>query len=66
MDLIKFKSIINDLFNKETRPLPNYTLIKNAFDYVDIKKDGIIDLNEWLRAFALTAVKIILSHLNPF
>jgi hypothetical protein len=64
MDLIKFKSIINDLFKRETRPLPNYTLVKTAFDYVDIKKDGIIDLNEWLRAFAVTSVRLIIKNIN--
>jgi len=58
MDLVKFKNIINDLFQKETRPLPNFNLIKSAFDYVDIKKDGLIDLNEWQRAFAAVGVKL--------
>ncbi len=57
MDLVKFKNIINDLFKRETRAIPNFSLIKSAFDYLDIKKDGIIDLNEWLRSFATTRVR---------
>jgi Ca2+-binding EF-hand superfamily protein len=56
MDLIKFKNIICDLFKRETRSTPNFALIKNAFDYIDIKKDGLIDINEWSRAFAMTKV----------
>jgi len=46
-----------DLFEKDSRPAPNYTLIKNAFEYIDIRKDGIIDMNEWLKAFTFTEVK---------
>jgi Ca2+-binding EF-hand superfamily protein len=47
-----------DLFEKDSRPSPNYTLIKNAFEYIDIRKDGLIDMNEWLKAFTFTEVKI--------
>lgn len=26
---------------------PTYPIIKDLFDTVDIRKDGIIDMNEW-------------------
>jgi hypothetical protein len=56
MDLNKFKQIISDLYERETKPIPNFALIKNAFDYFDLRKDGIIDMNEWLKAFSNTQV----------
>lgn len=31
--------------------LPNYPIIKDLFDHIDIKKDGIIDLTEWSKTF---------------
>ena len=31
------------------KPLPNFTLIKNAFDTIDLRKDGMIDINEWCK-----------------
>jgi hypothetical protein len=52
MDLNKFKSLINDLYTRESSPLPNFSLVKHAFDFVDIRKDGNVDLNEWLRTFS--------------
>ena len=34
----------------EEKPLP-YPIIKDLFDTIDIRKDGIIDLNEWHQTF---------------
>ncbi len=30
---------------------PAYSIIKDLFDTIDIRKDGIIDLNEWQQTF---------------
>ena len=27
--------------------LPTYPVIKDLFDTIDIRKDGILDINEW-------------------
>ena len=51
IDLYKFKNIINDMFIKDEAKIPSFTLIKNAFDEIDLRKDGILDLNEWCKAF---------------
>jgi len=59
LDFNKFKQIILDLFEKDSRPAPNFALIKNAFEYIDIRKDGLIDMTEWLKAFTFTEVRII-------
>ena len=51
MDFSKFKSIINELYTKENRPVPNFAMMKNCFDYLDLRKDGLIDLIEWSNVF---------------
>lgn len=56
MDFTKFKQILTDLYERESRTCPNFALMKNAFEYVDLRKDGLIDMNEWLKAFSMTEV----------
>ena len=51
LDFSEFKAMICELYSKESRPQPNFALMKNAFDFLDLRKDGVIDLNEWNRAF---------------
>ena len=31
--------------------IPSYPVIKDLFDTIDIRKDGIIDLSEWQQTF---------------
>ena len=52
IDFEQFKNIIFDMYYRNEQNLPNFTLIKNAFDACDLRKDGIIDINEWCKAFA--------------
>lgn len=33
--------------------IPSYPVIKDLFDTIDIRKDGIIDLSEWQQTFGL-------------
>jgi len=28
--------------------VPGFSIIKDVFDFIDIRKDGIIDKNEWM------------------
>ena len=51
IDFDKFKNIIFDMYFKNEEKSPSFTLIKNVFDEIDLRKDGILDLNEWLKAF---------------
>jgi Ca2+-binding EF-hand superfamily protein len=51
MDFDKFKILIFDMYSKEEIKIPPFTLIKNAFDEIDLRKDGILDLNEWCKTF---------------
>ena len=52
IDFDRYKNIIYDMYNREEAKLPNFTLIKNSFDEIDLRKDGVIDMNEWCKAFA--------------
>ena len=62
MDFVKFKSIINELYTKENRPVPNFAMMKNCFDYIDLRKDGLIDLVEWSNVFGNVRGKLDLSR----
>ena len=52
IDFDRYKNIIYDMYNRDEAKLPNFTLIKNSFDEIDLRKDGVIDMNEWCKAFA--------------
>ena len=52
IDFDKFKNIIFDMYFKNEEKSPSFTLIKIVFDEIDLRKDGILDLNEWSKAFA--------------
>ena len=52
IDFEKFKNIIFDMYSRDNLGLPNFILIKNAYDALDLRKDGIIDIKEWCIAFA--------------
>ena len=59
-----FKKLINELYEKEnTHPKLSHLTIKSLFDYIDIRKDGIIDQNEWLKTFGMTEVKYFIIKL---
>ena len=51
MDFDKFKNLISDMYSRDEMKMPSFTLIKNAFDEIDLRKDGILDINEWCKAF---------------
>ena len=40
------------MYSRENQKLPNFSLVKNAYDTLDLRKDGIIDIKEWCIAFA--------------
>ena len=60
IDFDKFKKIIIDLYKRDGRsyPLPPYSILKSMYDFIDIRKDGIIDLNEWSKTFGSFPGKI--------
>ena len=52
IDFEKFKNVIFDMYIRNKQQPPNFILIKNAYDTLDLRKDGIIDIKEWCIAFA--------------
>jgi len=52
IDFDIFKKIIYDMYKREEKKEPNYSVMKYTYDYIDIRKDGVIDLNEWNKIFA--------------
>ncbi len=32
--------------------LPAFSIIKDLFDFIDVKKDGVIDKDEWCQTFS--------------
>ena len=52
IDFVKFKTIIGEMYSRENQKLPTFALVKNAYDTLDLRKDGIIDIKEWCIAFA--------------
>ena len=61
MDFVQFKSIIYELYTKENKQIPNFAMIKNCFDYIDLRKDGLLDLVEWSNVFGNLSGKLDLS-----
>jgi hypothetical protein len=51
LDFENYKNLIYDMYKRDNKEVPNFTLIKNSYDIIDIRKDGIIDSNEWMRSF---------------
>ena len=54
IDFEQFKKIIFELYFKERRKEPNYPMLKAIYDFIDVRKDGVIDFNEWNKIFAIT------------
>ena len=62
IDFQKYKNIILELYTKNEQELPNFALIKNTFDYIDLRKDGIIDYHEWNKAFSMMSGKLDMNN----
>lgn len=60
MTLEKYKNMVYELYKKESRTLPNYSIIKNSFEFLDLRKDGVLDINEWSKSFTLAQVNTLL------
>ncbi len=65
IDFDKFKKIVYDVYKREVQPMPSYPVMKYVYDYIDIRKDGIIDLNEWSKVFAQAEGKLDVSNVRP-
>jgi len=56
----QFTQMVTKLSQLAREDVPSFPLIKDMFDFIDIRRDGIIDQNEWMQSFRLIEVlKII-------
>ena len=62
IDFQKYRNLIVDLYKRNEQEIPNFTLIKNTFDTIDLRKDGIIDYKEWSKSFSMISGKLDLAY----
>ena len=53
IDFEKYKNLIFDMYTRNRQEIPNFILIKNSYDALDLRKDGIIDIKEWCIAIMI-------------
>ncbi len=58
MDFDKFRTIVCEMYVRDGKKTPNFALLKTTFDFIDLRKDGIIDMNEWANCFGKTMGKL--------
>lgn len=49
--MAQFLKLVHKLGTYANEAPPSYAIIKDLFDLIDIRKDGHIDLSEWLQTF---------------
>ena len=59
----QFNKFIMNLCTISGEEPPSFSIIKDLFDFIDIRKDGIIDLNEWMQTFKMIEVNFLSSLL---
>ena len=57
--------MVMDMYRRDLRQGPNFALIKNAYDALDLRKDGVIDMNEWTNSFGRNMGKLDLLKVSP-
>ena len=65
IDFDKFKKIVYDIYARENKQVPSYSVMKYVYDYIDVRKDGVIDLNEWNKIFAKAEGKLDITEAKP-
>jgi len=48
-----FSKLVNRAHELSGDKAPSYPVIKDLFDGIDIRKDGVIDLHEWQQTFGV-------------
>ena len=46
-----FSDLLKKLSELNKEPLPSFSVLKDLFDIIDIRKDGVLDMREWLNTF---------------
>jgi Ca2+-binding EF-hand superfamily protein len=64
LDFNEYQSMICDLFRRESLNEPNFALIKNSFDFIDQRKNAVLELNEWIRTFSQVKSDLDINEAN--
>ena len=56
--------MICDLYRRDSLNEPNFALIKNSFDFLDQRKNGVLELNEWIRTFSQVKSDLDIKETN--
>jgi hypothetical protein len=46
-----FSNLVTKVHQLGSLPVPAYPVLKDLFDVIDIRQDGLIDLTEWQQTF---------------
>ncbi len=60
----QFNSFIVHLSQLAREEVPPFPIIKDLFDFIDIRKDGALDMNEWMHSFRIIEVSLICLRRN--
>jgi Ca2+-binding EF-hand superfamily protein len=52
MSFTDFRQFLINLSLLSKKKAPSFPVCQDMFDFIDLKKDGIIDLDEWVQSFA--------------
>ena len=47
----EFNSLIEYVYQKNGEQQPVFAVVKELFDFIDRRQDGVIDINEWMQSF---------------
>ena len=51
LDFSKFTRLVNRLCELSGENVPVFSVLKDLYDIIDIRKDGVVDMREWLNTF---------------
>lgn len=52
----QFKNLVDEMYQMDTEKLEDFTVLRSCFDFIDLRKDNKIDLNEWISAMSNSEV----------
>jgi len=53
----EFTNLLVNLYKGGHEKLPAVSIIRDLYEFIDIKNDGVIDINEWTQTFNQLAVR---------
>ncbi|KRX05153.1 hypothetical protein PPERSA_06787 [Pseudocohnilembus persalinus] len=51
MTISEFQNFLNKLSQISSQSITPYSLMRDVFEFIDIRNDGVIDLHEWMESF---------------